>query len=89
MKVQIVKRDGTPEKYDPQKIERVVEAAGLNPEEAKILSGKVTNWLVTNKKEKITSLEIRDQVIKELEAVDEYAANLFKWYQKVKTKNGN
>lgn len=84
MEIKVVKRDGSEETFQPQKIEKVVKAAGLIEEEAKALAAKITSWVKNLGKPKVTSLEIRDQVISELKVANEYAFNMFTWYQKTK-----
>lgn len=85
MEIKVVKRDGTIEAYDADKIVRVVSAAGLRPVDAAGLSDKITSWLET-KKGQVTSIDIRDKVFEELEKVDKYASGLFAWYQNLKDK---
>jgi len=85
MNSKVIKRDGSIQDYDKIKIERVVKAAGLNDEQATDLASKVSDWVKTQDNE-ITSLQIRDRVIVEIQKVDRTAANLFIWYEKTKDK---
>jgi transcriptional regulator NrdR family protein len=87
MDTQVLKRDGSVENFEPEKIARVVEAAGLEEDEAEDLAARVEKWVIESKKEEISSQEIRDKVIEELQDVDEYAANMYTWYQKTKDNN--
>lgn len=83
-KINVIKRDGIKEAFDPEKISRVVEAAGLTKEQSKLLAQTVTDILVQNRKNEVTSFEIRKLVIEELYKVNTYAADLFSWYEKTK-----
>ncbi len=85
MNSKVIKRDGSIQDYDEIKIERVVKAAGLNDGQAKDLASKVSDWVKTQDNE-ITSLQIRDRVIVEIQKVDRTAANLFIWYEKTRDK---
>jgi transcriptional regulator NrdR family protein len=87
MDLQIIKRDGRVEDFDTEKIKKVVKAAGLSDVEADELSERISKWAHTLNREEVSSLEVRDKVIEELQELDEFAANLFAWYQK--TKDGN
>jgi transcriptional regulator NrdR family protein len=86
MKIQVIKRDGLKEDYSQEKIARVVAAAGLSPEQAQELSAKVTDWIFNSHLSEITSLQIRDRVIKELRKINPNIAHLFIWYEKTKDK---
>lgn len=89
MKIKVIKRDRSLEDFNPQKIKRVVMAAGLDEADAQNLTEKLEAWAHSLGKDKISSLEIRNRVIQELELIDEYTAGLFKWYQKTKDKHNN
>jgi len=82
--IKVLKRDNTTEDFNPDKIKKVVRAAGLGEEQASKLVKNVSNWAIDLKKESITSLEIRDKVLEELERLDKPVADLFRWYQKTK-----
>lgn len=75
----VTKRDKTTEEFDKSKIFRVVKAAGLSTEQAEQLVESIEKQ-IANKPE-VTSLEIRDKVSIQLHSIDEYAANMFDWYQ--------
>jgi len=85
-KIKVLKRDGSTEEFDPQKIARVVQAAGLEAKQAKDLADRVADWLKNSKQKSISSLKIRYRVLKELKRVNKYAAGLFEWYEKSKTR---
>ncbi len=82
--MKVIKRNGSTEEFDLAKIERVVIAAGLSPESATTLSTAVSSAF--KDKLELTSLQIRDEVLKQLKLMDQYAANMFDWYQKTKEK---
>lgn len=84
MNIVVIKRDGTKEDYDSEKVDRVVVAAGLTPDQATSLVESVGEWLKEKSTHEVTSLEIRDKVLVELKKRDMYAANMFEWYQKTK-----
>ena len=85
--IQITKKDGSKEKFDPKKIERVLKAAGLNEEQTKNVTDKIINWVVNNKEYEVSSQDIRKKVYQELCAVDEYTANFYKWFKKTEGKS--
>lgn len=82
--MKVVKRNGSIEDFDLAKIERVVIAAGLSPEKASELSQKVS--VSFSGQNEVNSIEIRDEVLSALKEMDQYAANMFDWYQKTKEK---
>lgn len=86
-KIEVIKRDGTLEDFDANKVAKVVHAAGLNKDEARLLSEKVNLWIRGLNQNKISSLQIRDKVLEELKLVNKYAADLFQWYEKTKSPN--
>ena len=86
MDTQVVKRDGSKEAFDPEKIDRVAVAAGLTPDQSTELVNHIGEWLKNQNVPSISSLTLRDKVIEELTKVDSYAANMFTWYQKTKEK---
>lgn len=83
----VIKRDGSRENFDPAKIAKVVKAAGLDSQKAEKLAGEVIQEL--KGKSQVTSLQIRDIVSNKLKTVDEYAAGLFDWYQKTRQDKTN
>ena len=83
-KIKVLKRDGSTEEFDPQKIARVTQAAGLEAGQAKDLSKKVDQWIKGLKQNLVSSLKIRSKVLAELNRVNQYAANFFEWYEKTK-----
>lgn len=84
MKIQVVKRDGSLENFERDKIERVTAAAGLSQEQAKELADEIEKWVETSGKNQLTTLQIREQVLKRLNNLNQFAANAFVWYEKTK-----
>ncbi len=84
--MQVVKRDGSLQEYNPEKIARVVEAAGLSPDQAKTLADTVTRWVNQSGNPQIPTREIRDKVVEQLQNVNSNAANLFAWYESTKDR---
>lgn len=86
MKIKVVKRDGSTEDFDLEKIARVTQAAGLRPVEASEVAEILADWVESLGKSQVTAIEIRDKVFQELESRDKYASGLFAWYQSTKDK---
>jgi transcriptional regulator NrdR family protein len=82
MKIKVIKKNGSIEDFETEKIARVTEAAGLSFIEAEKITQKITNWAKNQKRKKIRSTEIRGKVVEEMVKVNEYAAKLFVWYKK-------
>jgi len=87
MDIKVVKRNGKIEIFDPEKIIKVLKAAGLDQVGAEKLTAKIINWLNERGKPQVTSLQIRDRVIIEIQKVDRAAAERFISYEKYKDKN--
>ena len=85
--IQVQKRDGSLEEFIPEKIIRVLLAAGLEEDSALIVASNVADWATSQPSPTLTSLQIRDQVLIELDKVDPYIAGLFRWYQKSKDQS--
>jgi transcriptional regulator NrdR family protein len=84
--IDVIKRDGTKESFDVEKIGRVVQAAGLTTDQGITLAKAVASLIQGKKVDEVTSLEIRNLVYEELKKVNTYAADLFAWYEKTKDK---
>lgn len=84
MTIQVIKKDGSLQPFDHLKIRKVVIAAGLTSEEGDLLAKKMKSWVKKLKKEKVSTKEIRNEVVSELKKVNPYAAQLFVWYEKTK-----
>jgi transcriptional regulator NrdR family protein len=89
MPIFVVKRDKSLEELDPDKIRKVVEAAGLNDEEAGTLVNEVVNWLESLGKDKVTSLQIRDKVVVEIQKINKNVAEKFISYEMNRDKKYN
>ena len=85
--IKVEKRDKKIEDYDPEKILKVLAVTGLTPDESKKLVAAVNNWLERFGRPKVTSLQIRDRVLVEIQKINRSAANKFIWYEKYKDKN--
>ncbi len=81
---QVIKRDGSIEKFSVINISRVVQAAGLTPDQAKEFAEKMAKWAKEQNVSSLTSLQIRDKVLEELRIVNQHAADLYEWYQQTK-----
>lgn len=84
MSIQVIKRDGSKEDFNSDKISKVCIAAGLEEDQAKILSESVSDWAISTGSEEITSKQIRDQVVSRLAKLDQYAHGLYVWYESTK-----
>ncbi len=84
--MKVIKRDGSTEDFKPEKIARVVKAAGLDEQDSENLAQKV---LMAFEGQEVSSLEIRDHVLDELENTDKYAADMYRWYQETKDNHQN
>ena len=80
----VVKKDGSYEEFDQQKIARVTHAAGLEKEEADVLGNLIATWMEVSGTEDISSIAIRDKVIEEMRKINDHAANVFAWYEETK-----
>lgn len=87
MKLKVAKRNNSTSDYDPQKIIRVVKEAGLSEKEAIKLASSVTKWCKKQVPSKVTSLQIRDRVIIEIQKRSKPAAKKFIWFEKYKDKH--
>ncbi len=87
MEFKVQKRNGSIEDYDSNKILRVVIAAGLTQNEAEKLVKLVNDWLKGKSEPQITSVQIRDRIIVEIQKINKNAANKFIWYEKSRDKN--
>ena len=65
MEINVIKRDGSTQPFDMEKIVKVVQAAGLRPIDAEDLAKNVSDWVEKQGKDSIKSTEIRDKVFKE------------------------
>jgi len=89
MKFQVIKKGGTLEDFEKGKIEMVTIAAGLSRQQAKKLADDIEKWAGTSGKNQITTLQIRNQVLRELKNLNQFTANAFLWYEKTKDRGLN
>lgn len=87
MDIKVVKRNGSVEDFDNLKVARVVEAAGLDEDQANKLADTVEKWAKNLKQKKIQSSTIRIKVYEELKKIDKYSADLYLWYKKTQDHN--
>jgi transcriptional regulator NrdR family protein len=83
----VIKRDGSRQPFRPQQITQVVQAAGLNPDQARKLTQTVSSWAFSLKQPEITSAKIKEKILGQLRQIDPPVAGLFQWYQKIKEKS--
>lgn len=86
MEPQVLKRDGSLEPFTPAKVNRVLMAAGMDTQKANIITQAVSAWVKSSQFSQISSLQIRDRVVEELEKSDPRIANIFVWFEKTKEK---
>jgi transcriptional regulator NrdR family protein len=87
MAIKVVKRDGSTEDFDPDKIIRIAEAAGLDIAKSVQLAHEISQWITSLKKSKVSSLKIRDKVQEVLNTLHPQVADLYRWYQKTKSNS--
>ncbi|OGM26105.1 hypothetical protein A3D00_01825 [Candidatus Woesebacteria bacterium RIFCSPHIGHO2_02_FULL_38_9] len=87
MELTVVKKDGSLESFNKDKIDRIMVAAGLDPEISLALSDEISNWAENLGQDKITTAQIRDKVVEELKRQDKYAADFYVWYEKSKERD--
>lgn len=86
MSFRVVQRDKQIEDYNLGKMIRVMEAAGVSKEEATRVGMTITRWIEKSGKPLITTLQIRDRVIIELQKINHEAAKHYIEYEKKKDK---
>lgn len=84
--VKVIKRDGTAEKFSPDKIHKVMRAAGMSEEQTKLLIASIMSWIAALNIESIDSVKLRDAILDEMKKLNKPAAGLFEWYQQTKEK---
>ncbi|QQS39463.1 hypothetical protein IPM62_02530 [Candidatus Woesebacteria bacterium] len=83
----VIKRDNSEEVLETQKFTRIAKATGLSDEEASRIADIIRDRVLVialKNAHKIKSTEIRDIFIDELSKTNQYAANLYKWYETTK-----
>lgn len=86
MSFRVVKRDKEIEDFNEAKIVRVLEAVGLSSEDAQRVCVTVVKWIEDTKKPLVTTLQIRDRIITELQKLNRDASNHFVEYEKNRDK---
>jgi hypothetical protein len=86
MHINVKKRDGEVEAYNPENVRKVSVAAGMTEEEAQKLVEEVNKWVKRYEGKTVSSLKIRDIMIKEMPKINKYAADKFIWYENYKKK---
>ena len=81
----VIKRDGNVEDFDTGKIERIAKAAGLNDVDSQKVAKNVAEWVLAQGKP-VQTVDIRNEVVNELQKVNSYAANLYLWDETSKYK---
>ncbi|KKQ75494.1 MAG: hypothetical protein US96_C0010G0010 [Candidatus Woesebacteria bacterium GW2011_GWB1_38_5b] len=82
--MKVIKRNGELEDFEEGKVARVVHAAGLSEEQAQQLGQNVSQRIKALNAQQVTTIQIRDVVIEEMNKIDKYATDMFIWYQKGK-----
>lgn len=89
MELKVIKRDGSIEDLDIGKIKRVVIAAGLDEKNAEELTNIVLEYIKSLNTGQVSTRQIRDKVVEELKKRNEYAYNLYVWFEKTKDGSPN
>lgn len=82
----VVKRNGTKEPFSTDKIVSILKALSMSETNISIIMNRMSDWVDAVKEKEITSLEIRDALLPAIAEIDEYAANMYTWYQNQKEK---
>ncbi len=86
MNATVVKRDGSKEIFNRDKVCGVLMAAGLPQDQAEGITNTVESWIQSNNLEEFKSLELRDKILEELTKVNKEVADLYQWYESTKDK---
>tara|TARA_Y100000310_G_C20366470_1_gene661437 strand:- start:271 stop:552 length:282 start_codon:yes stop_codon:yes gene_type:complete len=90
MATNVVKRDGSKQPFDQEKLKRSIEAAcqdaGLSPERTAQVTSQVLPIVLTtaDSKEEITSSELKEAILAELDKVEASAAGAWRNYDQSK-----
>lgn len=82
---EVIKKDGSREAFDIEKIRKVTVTAGLDDAKVNDLCARITKWV--DEKGSVTTPEIREQVLNYLQENDPSVYGLFKWYEDGKDKH--
>lgn len=81
-KIAIVKRDGSKEEWNVDKLIASMIKAGTNSENSQNVASQIKEEVEKSGKEQISSVSVRDMVIKKLSKVDSLSAQTYKDYKK-------
>lgn len=81
MSFRVVKRDKQIEDFNEAKIVNVLESCGISHEEAQQFSVRIFQWVTDTKKPLVTTLQIRDRIITELQKMNREAAEHYIQYE--------
>ncbi|MFC1726939.1 ATP cone domain-containing protein [Patescibacteria group bacterium] len=87
MNIKVIRRDGVVEDFDPKKVSKVAQSAGLAPEQADSLAETVASWIEERDQPVVSSFIVRMKIVEELRKIDEHAADLYTWYGTTKDDN--
>ncbi|OGD86846.1 hypothetical protein A2164_01420 [Candidatus Curtissbacteria bacterium RBG_13_35_7] len=86
MEIRVIKKGGTSEEFDPDKIARVVTAAGLAPKDGFMIAIEVANWVKKQNKKSIGSYEVRKKIVEEVGKINKDVAKVYNWYEETKER---
>lgn len=89
MDLEVLKKDGSIERFDEGKIARVAHAAGLPKTQAEEVAEKVAEDLKNLNLTRIPTMQIRARVIEELHKANERTAQAYLWYEQTKDEGLN
>jgi transcriptional regulator NrdR family protein len=87
MSFRVVKRDKQIEDFNHGKIKNVIMAAGLSEEEANKVMVELSKWAEGTGKPLITTIQLRDHIIVEMQKINHNAAINFINYEKDRDKH--
>ena len=80
----VIKRDGSRESFDPEKIKKAIRAAAQRTEVAgdrlEEVVTEVTNSVLAREKEEIASSEIKEKVLSELDTLEPSISEAWRQY---------
>jgi len=90
MAKEVIKKDGTKAPFDAEKIENTIRAAaqeaGLSEEKENQVVEQVTNTVIqmVNSKEEITTIEIKEKILSELDNIEPSVSAAWRKYEQEK-----
>jgi len=82
----IIKRNGQYVPFDPAKIRKVVLDAGTLKDDAELIIDNVVAWMEKSGKNVFTTLQLRDQVLVQMQKIDHEASKAFVKYEMFRDK---